>query len=135
MDRTSQIEERLTQHFRDIGAQAVALSATDWPFHDPDPDDSRRMLGITSPRPVPGRGWVAAFSPEVIDQVTKDLGDEDFDRTLMAMEWIMDVEVEHVQTLSTVERIAAADRALAEIASGSLRYLSEAQLRALDAQQ
>lgn len=129
MNRTALIEERLSSHFGDIGAIPVPTSAEDWARLDIDPEYSRRVLGVTSPAPIQGVGWTCRFSPEIINRATSHFPDELFDHAMTAIEYLLDAEVEHFK-LPAADRIAAADRALLQIADVSLRLVTEAQFAA-----
>lgn len=129
MDRTSLIEARLTQHLEGIGAQSLLLSEEEWANVEA-PNPVRKQVGFIPP--MQDEGWLALLCPARIARQTAHLRDEDLELYLDAVEWIMDKEVE-LHLLSPVERQIAAENALAELAPGSLRVMTEVHMRSLDA--
>lgn len=131
--RVEQARKHFTEHFTRIGAVTADLALDEWEALDPEPGNSRWVLGFAAP--LEHEGWVAKFCPELIAMTTMDLDDEMFVHYLTAATFVLDMEVAAMPVggfISAEDRIAAADKATLEIADGSLRLLSEVHFAVLD---
>lgn len=124
MNRTEIIKARLIQHYENtVGHVAVAaVSEEEW---DSNP------FGWEFPKRIPGEGFSFTFCAEIIQRATAELSQSDFDNYLMALCFLGDVHITNCD-LSPEERTRVAERALYDIAPGSIQLLSRVQLHTLD---
>jgi hypothetical protein len=127
MTRAEQIERTLDDHFVEIGTIPVVKSLGVWIA---DIDTLHTPFGYNRPIWIDHRSFVA-FCPELIEQTTAELSDQDLADYLTCVKVQLDYYIAHYE-MTDEESTEWFDRYLANEFLGSMALMNEIQLNWLD---
>lgn len=131
--RAEHIRDRLSRHWLiEVGVATSPMPLEDWGVtkHDLGP---HARYGLGWPMPWEEPELIIPFCPEIIDQVTAELSDEDLSSYLGTCEFLVDVCIGLViDGYSRDDSIVEAESMLSDLGPGDLVLFSETQVAALD---
>jgi len=132
--RTALIEQYFQDKLTRCGGVSLPLNRKRWDSEtDAKADPLHRPYGWMAPTIRPPIGpFIFPFCPDVINEQTWDLSDDELDEYLETLGFCVSMHIQHHER-TPEDREQLIDRTLYDIGPGSMALLSRVQMKAMDA--
>ena len=129
MSRAEEIKTRLTEHFASVGVAVTAAHKDAWNSFPPAP---RHSYGWIPPIAFGEPALCVCFCPELLDEQTTWLDEEQLDHYLSVIEFTIDRHVQYWGEMPEEELARRVDGEIIDHFPTSMSLLNRVQMRALD---